>query len=39
MAALDQLNAEQALTLIFVFSTMSLGGLWMLGRVAFGMEG
>lgn len=39
MAALDQINFEQAMTLVSVFASMATGGIWMLGRVAFGMEG
>lgn len=35
MAALQQLNFEQAMTLVFVFSSMATGGLWMGGRAFF----
>lgn len=39
MAALQQLNFEQAMTLVLVFASMATGGLWMAGRVALRMEG
>ena len=39
MAALQNLNFEQAMTLVAVFASMSAGGLWMIGRVCLGMEG
>ena len=39
MAALQQLNFEQAMTLVFVFSTMAVSGLLMAGRIALRMEG
>ncbi len=35
MAALQQLNFEQAMTLVFVLAAMATGGLWMSGRVYF----
>lgn len=35
MAALQQLDAEQILTLVFIFSAMATGGLWMGGRTLF----
>ena len=35
MAALQQLNFEQAMTLVFVFSTLVVSGAWMGGRVYF----
>ncbi len=39
MAALQQLNFEQAMTLVVVFSSMATGGLLMAGRIALRMEG
>lgn len=33
------LNLSQIATLIVVFSSMSVGGIWMAGRVYFGFEG
>ena len=35
MAALHELNFEQAMTLVFVFSTMVVSGAWMGGRAFF----
>lgn len=35
MAALQQLNFEQAMTLVVVFSSMATGGLWLGGRALF----
>ena len=39
MATLQQLNFEQAMTLVFVFANMAVGGILMAGRAALRMEG
>lgn len=35
MVALQQLNFEQAMTLVVVFASMATGGLWLGGRAFF----